>query len=51
VKYAEDFGRKTEVKRLLGRPGCRWEENIERTPKEVEWEVVSLIQPSSDTDQ
>jgi hypothetical protein len=33
----QDFGRKPEGKRPLGRPRCKWDENIKVDHQEVEW--------------
>jgi hypothetical protein len=35
--------RKPEVKRLLGRLGLRWDDNIKMDFKEIEWEGVDWI--------
>jgi len=34
---------KPEGKRLLGRPMCRWEDNIRMDLREIVWEVVDWI--------
>jgi hypothetical protein len=35
--------RKPEGKRPLGRPRCRWEDNIKMYPKKTEWMDVDWI--------
>jgi hypothetical protein len=42
---------KPEGKRPLGRPRCRWEDNIRINPKEIEWEVVDCMHLAQDRDQ
>jgi hypothetical protein len=32
-RFIQDFGRALEGKRLLGRPGCRWEDNVKMDNK------------------
>ena len=39
---------KTEGKRLLGEPGCRWEDNGEIEIKEIRWEDVDWIHMAQD---
>jgi hypothetical protein len=43
------FG-KYEGKRLCGRVGCRWEDNIKMDLKEVVWEYVNWINLNQDRD-
>jgi hypothetical protein len=38
---------KTEGKRQLGRPGCRWEGNIKIDPKEAGYEDVYWMHGSA----
>jgi hypothetical protein len=38
--YMKDFGWKTQRKRLLGSPRCRWEDNVITGLKEIEREGV-----------
>jgi hypothetical protein len=42
---------KTEGKRLLGRPGCRLEENIKMDLREIGWGGMDLIDLAHDRDQ
>jgi len=42
---------KSEGKRPLGRPGQRWEDNIEMYLQEVEWEGVDWIELAQDRDR
>ena len=39
---------KSEVKRLLERPGRRWEDNIELDLKEIGWQSADYINLSQD---
>jgi hypothetical protein len=40
--------RKPEGKRLLGRPRCRWEDNLRMDLREIEWEVVECTRVAQD---
>jgi hypothetical protein len=40
-----------EVKRQLGRPRRRWEDNIEMYLREIGWDVMDWIQLVQDRDQ
>jgi hypothetical protein len=42
---------KPEGKRSLGRPRCRWEDNIKRDLKEIGWKGVDCIHLVQDRDQ
>jgi hypothetical protein len=42
---------KHEGKRKLGRPRCRWENNIRLDPREMDWEIVDWIHLAQDRDQ
>jgi hypothetical protein len=42
--------RKTEGKRLLGRPRRKWEDNIRMYLREIWWEVVDWIHLSQNRD-
>jgi hypothetical protein len=42
---------KPEGKRPLGRPRCRWEDNIKTELKEIGWEGVDWILLAQDRDQ
>jgi hypothetical protein len=46
-KCIQNCGQKTEWKRLLGRPKCRWEDNISVDLREIGWKGVDLIHPGS----
>jgi hypothetical protein len=39
---------KSEGKRLLGEPGCRWEDNSEIGIREIRWENVDWIHLAQD---
>ena len=39
---------KSEGKRLLGEPGCRWEDNSEIEIREIRWENVDCIHLAQD---
>jgi hypothetical protein len=43
--------RKPEGKRLLGRPWCRWENNIRMDHGEIEWEGVDWMHLARCRDQ
>jgi hypothetical protein len=43
--------RKPEGKRPCGRPGCRWEDNIQMDLTETGWKGVDLIYLAQDGDQ
>jgi len=43
--------RKPDGKRQLGRPRCRWEDNITMNVREIGWKVVDWIQLAEDRDQ
>jgi hypothetical protein len=38
-----DFGGKPEGERPLGRPTCRWEDNIKMDLGEIRWGVIYWI--------
>jgi len=38
-RYVQSFGEETEENRTLGRPTCRWQNNIKTDPQEVGWET------------
>jgi hypothetical protein len=42
---------KPERKRSLGRPTCRWGNNIKIDPRETGWEVVDWMHQDHDRDQ
>jgi hypothetical protein len=42
---------KPEGKRPLGRPRCRWEDNIRIDIREIVWEGVDWIHLAQDSDQ
>jgi hypothetical protein len=42
---------KPEVKRLLGRPRRRWEDDIRMDLREIWWEVVDWMHLAQDRDQ
>jgi hypothetical protein len=42
---------KPEGKRLLGRPRCRWEDNIGIDLREIVWGVMDWIDLAQDRDQ
>jgi hypothetical protein len=42
--------RKPEGKRPLGRPRCRWEENVKMDVQEVEWEGRDWIDMTQNRD-
>ena len=42
-KYIQDCMGKSEGKKLCGKPGCRWEDNIKMYVKEIGWEDVNWI--------
>jgi hypothetical protein len=41
---------KPEGKRSLGRPGCRWEDNIKMDLGEIGWEALDWIYLAQDTE-
>jgi hypothetical protein len=43
--------RKPEGKRPLGRPRCRWEDNIRMDIRKMGWEDVNWIHLAQDRDQ
>jgi hypothetical protein len=43
TKCVQNSGREPEVKRQLGKPTRRWEDNIRMDVKETEWEAVDWI--------
>jgi hypothetical protein len=43
--------RKPEGKRPLGRPRCRWEDNIRMDPRDIGWGVMDWIDLAQDRDQ
>jgi hypothetical protein len=40
-----------EGKRPLGKPRCRWVDNIRMDLREIEWDVVDWIDTAQDRDQ
>jgi hypothetical protein len=42
---------KPEGKRLLGRPRCRWVDNIKTDLKEIRWDGMNWIDLAQDRDQ
>jgi hypothetical protein len=40
-----------EGKRPLGRPRCRWVDNIKMNLREIEWDGVDWIDMAQDSDQ
>jgi hypothetical protein len=42
---------KPEEKRPLGRPRCRWVDNIKMDRREIEWDGIDWIDLSQDRDQ
>jgi hypothetical protein len=42
---------KPEGKRSLGRPKCRWEDNIKMDLREIGWGCMDLIELAQDRDQ
>jgi hypothetical protein len=42
---------KPEGKRSLGRPMCRWEDNIRMDLREIRWEVVNWVHLDQFLDQ
>jgi hypothetical protein len=42
---------KPEGKRRLGRPRCRWVDNIKIDLREIEWDCVNWIDLAQDGDQ
>jgi len=42
---------KPEGKRSLGRPRCRWEDNIRMDLREIRWEVVNWVHLDQFLDQ
>jgi hypothetical protein len=42
---------KPEGKRLLGRPRCRWVDNIKMDLREIGWDGVDWIDRAQDRDQ
>jgi hypothetical protein len=42
-KCVQSFVGKLEGKRALGRPRCRWEDNIKMDLRETGWEVVESM--------
>jgi hypothetical protein len=42
---------KPEMKRPLGRPMCRWEDNIRMNLREIGWEDVDWMHLTQDRDQ
>jgi hypothetical protein len=58
VEYLEEkrntyriFLEKPEGKRPLGRPTCRWEDNIKMDPREKGWGGMDWIHLAKDKDQ
>jgi hypothetical protein len=45
------FVGKPEGKRPLGRPRCRWVENIKMDLRDIEWDVVDWIELAQNRDQ
>jgi predicted lipase len=50
-KCIQNFSRKSEGKRPLGRHWSRWEDNIRMDVREIGWEVVGWINVALDRDQ
>jgi hypothetical protein len=50
-KCIKTFSVKPYGKRPLGRPWCRWEDNIKMDPMEILWEGVDCIHVDQDRDQ
>jgi hypothetical protein len=42
---------KPEGKRPLGKPRCRWEDNIRMDLRELGWDVVDWVHMTQDRDQ
>jgi hypothetical protein len=41
---------KPEGRRLLGRPRCRWVDNIKMDLREIEWDGVDWVDPAHNRD-
>jgi hypothetical protein len=50
-KFIQDFCRKPEGKRQLGRPRRKWEDNFIMDPREIGWEGEDWIHLAQDRDQ
>jgi len=50
-KYIKILIRKPEGRRLLGKPGHRWEYNIKMNLREVEWKDVDWMHLAQDRNQ
>jgi len=50
-KRVQGFGEETWEKRPLGRPRCRWEDNIQMDLQEVGCEVMDWIELAQDRDR
>jgi hypothetical protein len=50
-KCIQNFCQKSEGKRPLRRPRCRWEDNIKIDLKEMGWEHVDWLHLAPDRDQ
>jgi hypothetical protein len=51
VGRAEKCSQKPERKRPLGRPGCRWEDNIKMDLEKLGYRGVEWIHQTEDRDQ
>jgi hypothetical protein len=47
----EDFDGKAEEKRPIGRPQCRWDDNIKMVLRERGWGALDWINLAQDRDQ
>jgi hypothetical protein len=47
-KFIQNFGRKAQRTRSLGRPRRRWEDNIRMNLREIGWEFVDWIHLAQD---
>jgi hypothetical protein len=50
-KCVQNFGRKSEGKRPLGRPRNRWEDNIRMDNRGIGWEVLHWMPLAQDKNQ
>jgi len=51
MRCLQYFGWKTWRERPLGRPRCRWEDNIRMDLRNIGWEGVDWIHLAQDRDQ
>jgi hypothetical protein len=51
VKCIQDFGGKARRKETIGRPICRWVDNITIDLREIGWGGIDWIDLPQDTDQ